>query len=75
MSGVENKLIAKGKSTYSKTLDYLGKDIVVYQTDNESPKYKVKFKTGEIIYVNQNNSSELDIFLSTIKVDNLFWCD
>lgn len=76
VSGVGDRLIARGKSTYSKTLEHLTKKVNTYPADQEpSMNYKVEFKTGEIVYVDQNNSPELDNLISTIKVDNLFWCD
>lgn len=76
VSGVGNKIIAKGKSNYPKSVDYLVNKIKTYPIDNESMlNYKVIFKDNDEVIVDQGNSPEIKKFLDTIALDNLFWCE
>lgn len=76
VSSVGQKVLAKGKSNYSKSIDYLENQIKNYSSDKISMmNYKIESSNGTSTYVDQNNSPELEEFIQTIKVDNLFWCD
>lgn len=76
LSAVNPKIIAKGKSNYPKTIDYLKGEIKKYPIDKERfINYRVKFSDGDSIIVDQESSPELKSFIKSINVKNLFWCD
>lgn len=80
VSGVGDKVIAKGKSTYPRSLSYLVNELIEVMPDSEQAiynKYKVGYsEDGDITYISvSEDNPELKIFLDTIKIENLFWCD
>ncbi len=80
VSGMGDKVIAKGKSTYPRSLSYLFNELIKVMPDSEQAiynKYKVGYsEDGDITYISvSEDNPELKIFLDTIKVENLFWCD
>lgn len=76
LSAIGSKVIAKGKSNYPKSIDFLENEIKNYKPDKESlMNYKIKSKSDTEIYADQYNSPELAEFIKTIKVENLFWCE
>ena len=75
VSAYENKIIDRGVSTYAESLDYLDDKIKSYSIDDElNMNYRIEYKSGLKIDINQNKSPEIDSFLKTLDTEDVFWC-